>query len=234
VIAGNIDEEKAIARVSETFALAYHDKKDGKESVTENQRAPAAKLFFKETDQAHFVLGVRTFDVYDKRNPVLRVLSGILGGGMSSRLFQKIRDELAAAYYVGAANETFTDHGFFEVAAGVDQKRTAEVISVVLTELARLTRESVDREELKKVKDYLIGTMFLSLETSDALANLYGYQEIMRKEPKTPDEMRAMIEAVDAAAVQKLARELFVSEHLNLALVGRYKDESEFLPLLSF
>src|SRR3989344_2145906 len=174
VVAGNIDEQSAISAVEERFAHAHHGKKDGKEKVTEKQINPVARVVFKETDQAHFVVGVRSFDVHDKRNATLRVLSGILGGGMSSRLFQKVRDEMGAAYYVGAANEAFTDHGYFEIAAGVDQKRVDEVLTAVLRECVCLKQETVVSEELQKVKDYLTGTMFLSLETSDALADLVG------------------------------------------------------------
>ena len=233
IIAGNINETEIAQKVAETFSQARCGAQARKEKVREAQKQPAVKLFYKETDQSHFVLGVRSFDTYDKRNPVLRVLTGILSGGMSSRLFQKVRDEMGAAYYVGASNETFTDHGYFEVAAGVDQKRTGEVVTAVLDECKRLKKEIVSAEELKKVKDYLIGTMFLSLETSDSLADLYGHQEIMRKKLKTPDDIRAQVESVDASAVRALANELFVAKHLNFALVGRFKDESEFLKLLS-
>lgn len=233
IVAGNFDEKKITADIEKIFGGARHGKKDGKEKVNESQSAPHVKLSYKETDQAHFVLGVRSFDVYDERNSGLRVLSAVLGGGMSSRLFQKVRDEMGAAYYVGAANETFTDHGYFEVAAGVDQKRVDEVITAVLGELTRLKEELVPDDELQKVKDYLTGTMFLSLETSDALSDLYGYQEIMRKPIKTPDEIRARIESVTADDVRKLARELFVATNLNLALIGKYKDESRFTKLLS-
>lgn len=232
IIAGNINEVEAERKVRDTFSNARHGVISRKEIVQEKQKKPAVRLFYKETDQAHFVLGVRSFSTYDKRNPVMRVLTGILGGGMSSRLFQKVRDEMGAAYYVGASHETFTDHGYFEIASGVDQKRVSEVIRAVLEEMKRLKEETVSPEELKKVKDHLIGTMFLSLETSDSFADLYGLQEMMRKPLKTPDDIRSLIEAVGASEVQTLAQEIFVSENLNLALVGRYKNEEEFLGFL--
>lgn len=233
IIAGNINEAEAIQKATAIFSIAREGKKSGKLKVTESQDKPAVRLFYKETDQAHFVLGVRSFDVYDARNPILRVLTGVLRGGMSSRLFQRIRDEMGAAYYVGASNESSTDHGYFEVAAGVDQKRAPEVVQAVLEELRRLKDELVPEEELRKVKDNLIGTMFLALETSDSLSDLFGHQEIMHKPIKTPDEIRDLIEGVTGSQIQALARELFVSKHLNFAMVGRFKDESEFLKILS-
>lgn len=234
IVAGNIDEKTALEKVTRMFASAARGEKGDKEKVMEAQKKPAAKVFFKETDQAHFVLGVRTFDTHDERNPVLRVLSAVLGGGMSSRLFQKVRDQMGAAYYVGAAPDSFTDHGFFEVAAGVDQKRVPEVVTAVLDELSRLTKEAVSEAELKKAKEYLNGTMYLSLETSDAVADFYGYQEVMRKVIKTPDEVRARVNAVDAASIRELAQELFVDRNLNFSLIGRFKDAGEFERALSF
>lgn len=233
IIAGNFDEAQVIQKVKTIFSKASNSKKDDKLKVVESQDKPAVKLFYKETDQAHFVLGVRSYDTHDKRNHVLRVLTGVLSGGMSSRLFQKIRDEMGVAYYVRAGNEALTDHGYFEVSAGVDQKRTAEAVSAVLAELKRLKDEPVPEDELRKVKDNLIGTMFLALETSDALTDLYGHQEILHKELKTPEDIRKLVEGVTSADIQKLARELFVTKHLNFAIVGKYKDEQEFLKLLS-
>ncbi len=233
VIAGNIDAAQALEKVTDTFSVARQGAKGQKEKVVEQQASPAARIFHKETDQAHFVVGVRTFDVYDPRNPILRVLSAVLGGGMSSRLFQKVRDEMGAAYYVGASNDSFTDHGYFQVAAGVDQRRVKDVLAAVLGEMQRLKNEEVSAEELKKAKEHLIGTMYLSLETSDALADIYGYQEILRKPIRTPDETRDLISKVKANDLRELANEVFVSPHLNFTLVGRFKDAGEFLPLLA-
>ncbi|OHA18753.1 MAG: hypothetical protein A2664_04575 [Candidatus Taylorbacteria bacterium RIFCSPHIGHO2_01_FULL_46_22b] len=234
VVAGDVDEKLVTEKIEQIFSNAHRGAKDGKEKVIDRQTAPAVQVSFKETDQAHFVLGVRTFDVHDPRNPILRVLSGVLGGGMSSRLFQKVREELGAAYYVGAGNEPFTDHGYFEIAAGVDQKRVTEVMSAVLAECVRLKTEMVSTEELARVKDQLIGNMYLSLETSDAVADVFGYQEIMHRPIQTPDQVQEKIRAVQAEDIQKLARELFVNQNLNFSLIGKFKESESFLKVLSF
>src|SRR5581483_4188541 len=103
------------------------------------------------------------------------VLSALLGGGMSSRLFQKLRDEMGVGYYVHSSFDAYTDHGYLDVSTGVDSARVKEVIKAILEEFERLKTERVSEEELKKVKDYITGNLFLGLESSDSIAEFYGY-----------------------------------------------------------
>jgi predicted Zn-dependent peptidase len=151
---------------------------------------------------------------------------------MSSRLFQKLREEMGVGYYVRAYDDAYTDHGFFQVSAGVDNKRIEEVIRAVLLECKKLKDEKVSKEELDKVKEYLIGNMKLSLESSDDIANFYGGDEILKREIKTPDQKAAAIRKVTASDVQVLAREIFKEKNLNLALIGPSKNKKAFLKLL--
>ena len=234
IVSGNFDEEKTLGNIREIFSKMPKAGKGMKEMVKETQRKPEIILFKKETDQTHLVLGIRTFNIYDKRNRIMDVLVGVLDAGMSSRLFKKLRDEMGVCYYVRAGQESFTDHGFFDVSAGVDNKRVKEVISVIISELSRLKAESVSPEELHKVKQYLIGNMYLGLESSNSLAQFYGSQEIMNEVIKTPEEIKAEIESVTAEEVTALAREIFVDKGLNLAIVGRFDDKSEFEKILKF
>jgi len=234
VVAGNFEEEKVIKNIKKIFSKTPKLEKGKKEKVKENQTKPAIAIFKKETDQTHLVLGVRTFNIYDKRDRVMKVLDGILDAGMSSRLFKKLRDEMGVCYYVHANNETFTDHGFFGVSAGVDNKRVKEVIKVILGEFNKLKTKPVSKEELQKVKQNLIGTMYLGLESSDSLAKFYGSQEIMNEKIKTPEEIKVKIESVTAEEVRALAQEIFVDKGLNLAIVGRFENKADFTEVLKF
>ena len=180
------------------------------------------------------MLGVRTFGAYEKRNPVLSVMSSILGGGMSSRLFTKLREDLGAAYYVHSSNNNFTDHGFFEIAAGVSNDKVGIVISEILKECARLCDTLVSSEELEKTKEYLVGNMKLELESSDAWANYYGGQEVLRKKILSSEEIEKKIRTVSAKDIQKIAKEIFVDKNLNLALIGPFESEKEFSSKLTF
>lgn len=232
VISGNIDTAQIFKDVAKKFKGITESKKKSKKKTRDMQSGPRAAAQFKETDQTHLVLGVRSFSVADKRNPILAVLSGVLGSGMSSRLFRKIRDEMGVGYYVGAGNTTFTDHGYLAVSAGVANDRMKEVVRAILAEFKKLKEDLVDEEELSKVKEHLAGTMYLGLESSDQLAEYYGIQEVLRHEIETPKEHERRIRNVTADDVRNMARKLFVEKNLNLALVGPFKDEAALADLL--
>lgn len=232
IVAGNFNEKRAISAVEKIFGALPSVPKAIKAPVKEGQKAPAVALAKKDTDQAHMVLGFRSFDLYDKRARIMDVLVGVLDAGMSSRLFKKLRDEMGACYYINASQDAFTDHGIFNISAGVDNLRVKEVTTVILSELKKLKTDLVGEEELAKVKNNIIGTMYLGLESSNSLAKFFGFQEIMNEKIKTPDDIKGEIEAVTAKAIRDLAREIFVSKNLNLAFVGRFEDKGEFEAIL--
>lgn len=234
LVAGNVTEKQVLNEVQKIFKDVQRGKKIGKIKVRETQNKPQALVSFKKTDQAHFVLGVRSFDLFNKKNAALSVLGGILGGGMSSRLFQKLREEMGVGYYVRAYNDAYTDHGFFQISAGVDNKRIYEVIQAVLNEMNVLKYETISREELEKVKEYLIGNMKLTLESTDDIANFYGGQELLKREIKNAEDKAKEIRQVTAQEIQKLANEIFVNSKLNLALIGPFKENGKFLKVLKF
>jgi len=234
VVAGKIKEGDVMREVNKIFGDILPGKKAQKLKVKETQVKPKVLVKFKKTDQTHFVLGVRSFDLFDKKNATLSVLAGILGGGMSSRLFQKLREEMGVGYYVRAYNDAFTDHGFFQVSAGVDNKRIYEVIEAVLEECNKLRTKEVSCEELNKVKECLIGNMKLTLEASDDIANFYGGQELLKKKIESSEEKSDKIRKVTAKEIKSLASYLFKNNKLNLALIGPLKDKGKFLKILKF
>ena len=234
VVAGRFNEKDIVKKISNAFKGAGKWKKEGKRKVVESQSKPQVSIFFKETDQTHLVLGVRTFDMYNKYNPIIRVLSAVLSGGMSSRLFQKMREDLGICYYVQAGNDALTDHGVFSVSAGVDSKRIREGITAILVELKRLRTELVSEGELNKVKQYLIGNLRLGLESSDDIAEYYGFQEAFKKTIKKPEDIVKEINAVKTEEIKYVAERIFKDESLNLSIVGKFKDSKEFLNILKF
>ena len=172
--------------------------------------------------------------LFSKKSAILSVLGGILGGGMSSRLFQKLREEMGVGYYVRAYNDAYTDHGFFQISAGVDNKRIAEVIKAVLEECRKLKIYKVEEEELNKVKECLIGNLKLSLESTDDIANFYGGQELLKRETKNAEDKIDKIRRVTASQIKTLAQHIFKNNKLNLALIGPFKKKSKFLRKLKF
>jgi predicted Zn-dependent peptidase len=232
VIAGDVEPNSIFKKVEKAFTDISTGKNVDKKKVLEKQTAPAIKTKFKETDQTHLVIGVRAYDLYDKKNPTLRLLATILGRGMSSRLFQKMREQLGICYYVRASSNGLTDHGTLEVAAGVDSSRVKEGIKGILDELKRIRDEKIPETELRKGKDFLIGNMYLGLESSDDLANFFGFQELFKEKIKTPAELETEIEKVTAADITKVAKEIIKNDRLNMAIIGKYKDGSEFKDIL--
>jgi predicted Zn-dependent peptidase len=230
IVAGSINEKEVIKQVEQAFLKIPKEKNGDKLPVKESQNAPAIKTQFKETDQTHIAIGIRTFAVNDPKIPAMNVLSTILGRGMSSRLFAKMRDELGICYYIKTDHNPFTDHGVLTISAGLDNSRVEQGIKGILEECKKLKDELVSEAELKKAKDYIAGTTMLELETSEARAEYGGFQEILKKKIEAPDEIILKINQVTAAEVQKLAQQIFRDNVLNMAVVGRFKDGQIFKP----
>ncbi|MDD4803965.1 MAG: pitrilysin family protein [Candidatus Pacebacteria bacterium] len=234
IVAGKIKEADVFKKVTKLFKNIGKWKKEGKEKVIELQKAPQATVYYKDTDQTHLIIGTRSYDTYNKYNSIIRIMIAILSGGLSSRLFEKMRNEMGICYYVYADNDSFTDHGIFSVSAGVDSNRVKEAIVAILAELKKLKTELINKEELNKVKQFLIGNLNLGLESSDSIASFYGYQEVMRKNIKKPEDIIKEIKAVTAEEIKFVAERIFKDELLNLAIVGKFKDKQEFLNILKF
>ncbi len=234
IIAGSFDETTIETQVSNAFSSISTGTAKTKVTVNESQSVPQCKTLFKETDQTHIAFAVRTFPILDPRAPVMSVLSTLLGGSMSSRLFARMREELGICYYIHASHSPSTDHGELTISAGADNSRVEEAVKGIISECIRLKNELVSDAELKKVKDYLAGSTLLGLETSDARAEFCGYQEILKHTIQNPVDLIAKIQAVTADQIQKLAKEVFIDAGLNMAAVGKYKDSEIFKNLLHF
>lgn len=225
VVAGNFDEAALLSEIEKSFAGISVSEKNPKLAVNEPpQTAPAIKFLQKKTDQTHLVIGARTFAAKDERSPTLAVLDSVLGGGMSARLFQKLRDEMGICYYVRSGFDEFTDHGYLGVSAGVDSGRIGEATKAIIGEMKRLKDEIVLPEELAKAKEQIVGGLYLGLESSDAIASFATFQEILQGKILTPEEYSEKIAAVSAEDVQVLAREIFAPERLNMALISKEAD----------
>lgn len=232
VVAGAFDDKDILREVKSLFKGIAASKKFSKPKTEESQSKPAILLRHKQSDQTHIILGFRAFDMFDKRRYALEVLGDILGGGMSSRLFQRVREELGAAYYIKAGSDLFTDHGFFAVSAGLDNSRIRQVIEAILRELKKISSDKVGEEELQKSKNHLTGQLMIGLETSDELAVYYGQQELFREKIITPKELVKRIEAVTAEEVRSVAKDIMKNNNLNLAMIGPSKDKKPIEKIL--
>ena len=226
VVAGGFAEKRIAKDIETYFGVLKPGEKGKKFPVTEAQKKPAELAKFKKVEQTHMILGFRAFDIFDKRRTELQVLADILGGGMGSRLFKRVRDELGAAYYVNASTDFFTDHGLIAMSAGVKHEKIETVIKVGIEEFKRFTTELVGKEELDRAKNHLTGNLILSLETSDELGYFYGMQDIMGMKLEKPDSVTRRVKAVTAADIRAVARALVRNDRLNLAWIGPFKKRS--------
>ncbi len=189
---------------------------------------PAVRIDRRDSDQAHVVLGVGGLPTAHPDRYVLAVLSTVLGGGMSSRLFTEVRERRGLAYYVFAGAGSYADAGSLVVRAGVDVNRTELALETIAAELRRLVDEDVPEAELSKAKRFLIGRTILGLEDPRGVIGHGLRGEILEGEPRTVEEIREGIEAVTAADVRRLAAELVTPERTTLAAVGPFDDEAPF------
>lgn len=232
VVAGKV-EEKMVKNLTENFfgSLRKSGQKVTK-GIKIKQSQPRLKLIGKTTEQAHFCLGVPGYDLADKRRWALGVLAVILGGGMSSRLFLKIRERKGLAYYVDCSPDFFTDSGFLVARAGVRLKKIDEAIKIILEEFANLASKKVSPKELAKAKEFIKGGLILALEDSKNVANRYAAQLILEKQIRTPKQTLKLIDKVTMEDIQRVAKDIFKPKNLNLAVIGPYEEENQFKKLL--
>jgi len=233
VVAGKFNEASVTAQIKKYFAALPGFPAPAKKKTAERQSSPKIALHFKESDQAHLVLGFRAFDMFDERRYALRVLADLLGGGMSSRLFTRIREKMGAAYYIGAGADLSLDHGLLSISAGVNRAKINEVLRAVLDECRTLRDNPVSERELQKTKDHMIGGLILGLETSDDLASFYGGQEVLAGAVLSPAVLTDRIKKVTARDVTRVARAIIKDKGLNLAIVGPYKKKTQFKKMVT-
>lgn len=235
VVSGGVDEAQVKTMLDTHFAEMREGEKQNKTDTKLPERGVKLSLRQKKTDQTHLVFGFHTFNKYDERRYVSRVMRTVLRGGMSSRLFQRFRDELGMGYYINADYGHLTDSGTFTVSTGLDEKRLVEGVREIVAQFQKLRDELVSDEELQKARDYLSGRILLGLETSDDYADFYGFQALYSTEPiRTPEEVIKRLHAVTAEDIQAMAREYFTTENIHLAVIGPKQNEEEIRKYLRF
>jgi len=221
--AGNVDH----ARLVELIGVAF----DGCESGTAGRPhgldpgrpRPAAPILIEqksELEQAHLVLATPWPHALSSDRYAASLLGSIIGGGTSSRLWQKIREERGLAYSVGAAGSAFSDVGVFNVYAGTSPEYLEDVLELSLNELREVVRNSVSEEELRIAKDQAISSILLGLESSSARAGTLARQEIIHGRRISPDEVIEKIRHTTVDELQQVARTYFKSETIALGVLG--------------
>lgn len=236
VVAGGIDEENVSKLVDRYFGSMKKFDTKKYDPIKESQRKPELYLKEKKTEQIHVAIGVRTVDVNHPDQYPLSVLSAILGGGMSSRLFSEVREKRGLAYYVRTHSDHYMDAGSLTTLAGVDINRVDQAVEVIMDNYRKVSTGTlgITDEEFKKAKEYLKGHLVLELEDSRSVANFYAHQELTEEKIENPDEVLRKIDAVSKEQIESLGKKYFVNTGLNLALIGNYSQREKLENILRF
>jgi predicted Zn-dependent peptidase len=229
---GNIDSKEAENKIKRYFKNIKATAPKSKLKVVERQTRPECLIHFKKSDQTHICLGTRAYDLFHPQKYAQAILATILGGFMSSRLFMSVREEKGLAYYIRTSSDGATDTGCLVTSAGIRNEKIKEAITSILKEYKLLKNKKISEKELQKAKDYIKGSLTLSLESSDAQASFYTSQELLFKKILSPQEQLKKIDEVSRDDILKVAQDIFKPEKLNLALIGPFKDKTKFQRLL--
>lgn len=239
VVAGGINHENTIKLAEKYFGQMPKFDTVRYNKAVANQKKPQVFVKTKKTEQVHLALGFRTVKFSSTERYPLYVLSAVLGGGMSSRLFSEVREKRGLAYYVSSSSDLYSDTGSFVTWAGVDPKKVKEAITVILEEHKKIhpsagsnSKFRIQNAELKKVKEYLKGHWVLSFENSMTVANHYASWEVLEKKIETLEDAMKKIDAVTVDQVENVAKKYFVEKGLNLAVIGNFDNRQSFENLL--
>ena len=232
-VVGNVDHDEVV----ELIAEATKNWKPGEsldwEPVTENDAGSMARVEQKRSDQAHICLGLPGISLTDPDRHAFAILNGILGDGMSSRLFLNLRENQGLAYDVSSSLSHFRDCGSMVIYCGVEPKKTREAVQAVMGELAGMRRE-VPLPELNKAKEFAKGHLLLRMEDTRSVAAWLGTQELLLGRIATVDDIVQKIDGVTADDVTRVAERLINPDKLRLAVVGPRRGEKTLQKLLKF
>ena len=230
-VAGNISHERVVERVMQLLGdFLDSSAKPAALRPTSKIRAQGKGeigLIYRKSEQANILLGFPSIDRSDERRFALSVLTSALGGGMSSRLFQEVREKRGLAYSVYASMQQFAGAGILSLYAGCNPDKANEVTAIFRDVLGDVINSGLSDEELERAKGQVAGSMVLGQEDTGSRMVRIGKSELVYGEIKSMDEILANVRAVDQHAIGELAHEIFTAQP-TLAIVGPYKKSEKF------
>jgi predicted Zn-dependent peptidase len=191
------------------------------------------RVHTKTSDQAHLIIGARSYPMGHPDRYALDLVTTVLGGGMSSRLFTEVRERRGLAYYCFGTVHPYTDAGSLYAQAGVDITRIDEAVETIVHELRKVAVEPIPTEELEKARAFTKGRFALQLESPHATIMFGLRRETLLGETEEPDDFIAGVDAVTADDVRRVAQDVLGEQRLLLALIGPFDDAAHFEPLLT-
>lgn len=219
-VVGNFDEDKLLAAVR-TYFGAWKTATPYEKQETNPAFRPGMTYRNKTTEQTHLAIGYEGVSMGDERTFDLLILNNILGGSMSSRLFQNIREERGLVYSIYTYPTSFHDVGLFSIYAATNPDKVDEVIGLIHDEIARLLDDGIGEAELNRSKNQLKGSYMLSLDSINGRMTALGKAKLITGTIKTPEEILASIDKVSQDSIMALAKAMFVPGRASMAILGQ-------------
>jgi len=223
--AGDLQHDQVCALLTRYFGAWTGRGSPAHQAAPQSQADVATRL--KETEQVHLCLGTQGLAYADERRYALSVLDHLLGGGMSSRLFQEIREKRGLVYSIASYAVAYRDGGLFVIYAGMSPQAGAEVIRLTLAEVEKMKLHPVDETELRRAKESLKGGLMLGLESTGSRMSMLARSQIYHGRQVTLDELIAKVDAVTATDVQEMAADLFAPGRLSMAAIGPFRTDGQ-------
>ena len=227
-ISGKFDLDKLNQYIDNFWGHLPNKKTPNYQALTNKNNSQKVNLQTKETEQAHMIVGFKAYPYGHKNNDALKILTSILGGGMSSRLFTRIRERLGLAYYVSASYNNYRDAGNFLIQSGLKVSSAPKALEVIMEELRKIRNNSISASEIKKAKEYIKGKIALALEDPHDKLEWYLGQEAFLGKITTIKQRFERIDKVTIEEVSAVAHDIIKPEALNVAIIGPFKDRDQF------
>jgi len=219
-VAGDINHREVVRQCEEHFQITRKKPAARYAAPSIRQRKPETCFVEKPTEQTHFVIGLRGYSRVHPDRYKLALMNVLLGANMSSRLFDEVREKRGLAYEIKSGLNFFEDAGSLSISAGVETKKAATAVRIILRELEKLRLKKIGEGELRRAKEYFMSQLAMTLE--DTLEHLLWICEAAVYRDQLPDRetVKRQIERVTAEDLQHLAQDLFKNRNLNLSLLG--------------
>ena len=230
-IAGNFDDEKLMDSVS-TYFSQWKAKDRGTEPFKKAEFISDVKIKEKDTEQVHLCIGFDGLEHGSDQLYTLLAINNIFGGGMSSRLFQKIREEKGLVYSIYSYPSSYKNAGLFTIYAGMNPEQITKVTNMIMDEIKILKKSGFKKEDLEKSKEQLKGNYILGLESTSSRMNSIGKSELMLGRIFTPEEVLEKIDQITMESVSEVINKVFNLDKISFTAVGNIKKDLDIKSII--
>ena len=222
-IAGSFDKENILKKIKEKM-LAMPKGKQNLEANNKYPYIPSKTKLYKDIEQLHLAIGFKGISLNSKYNYSMSLLNTIIGGGMSSILFQKVREEQGFAYSIYSYNSPYINNGLFNIYVGLNKMHLDKTINIIIDEINKLKKDKINIDQIEKTKEQLKSNYIMGLESTSNRMSSIGRSKILINKIKTPDEIIKAVDLIKKEDIDYLIDNIFDISKMSLSLVGRVDD----------